>query len=186
MAITAEVLLIDKAYLVKYTGLNNAIDDNFVRASMYAAQDGPIEDALGSALLRKIKEDSVDASISGAYETLRDDYINKALAHWTHWHLLPMLYVKQDNGNLVKRISADTESVTLEEFNILREEVRKRALSYTDRMNKYISANRTSFAELNTTAEGDKNPNQDTYNMAFFGVTSGAKFQSDRLKDRYQ
>ena len=55
MAIPAKILLVPVDYVKKLTPMNTAVDDNFVKQSLYVAQDKWIRPVLGDALMDKIQ-----------------------------------------------------------------------------------------------------------------------------------
>jgi len=158
MAIEAQVLLVTAEYVKKYTHLNDAVDQNLIHPSIYAAQDMYIESVIGTDLIVKIKEDTADSSISGNYETLRDKYIRPALAWWVMVDLLPHLAYKMDNGNLVQRTSEDTSPIDDARMKDLKDQAINKARHYTQRLSDYLCAKSSLFPEFSSNTEEKISP----------------------------
>jgi hypothetical protein len=140
MQLPSEIHLISADYLKKVTQINGSVDENYIRPAITIAQDIHLESYLGTDLIQYIKTNR--ASLSGLYLTLYQKHIVKALAWWTMVELLPSLYVKIDNGNLVLRTSEDTSPITETDLNRFVENSRQRAITYTDKMVKWLCYNR--------------------------------------------
>lgn len=158
MAIEAQVLLVTAEYVKKYTHLNDAVDQNLIHPSIYAAQDMYIESVIGTDLIVKIKEDTADSSITGNYETLRDKYIRPALAWWVMVDLLPHLAYKMDNGNLVQRTSEDTSPIDDARMKDLKDQAINKARHYTQRLSDYLCAKSSLFPEFSSNTEEKISP----------------------------
>ncbi len=111
----AEVLLISENYIKKYTTVNGSVDPNILYPSVYLAQDKWLLPFLGTDLLNKIKNDVANNTISGDYQTLLEDYIQKMLLWWVMVDVTPNLCYRMDNGTLVQRQSEEMKTA----FSIL-------------------------------------------------------------------
>lgn len=158
MAIPIEILLVNVDYVKKLTALNSAVDDNFIKAAMYIAQDKWVQPYLGDALMQKIKEDTEDSTIAGNYLLLRDTYMVKPIVWWTMVELMPNLTYKMDNGTLVQRLSEDSQPVTDNVMKDMIDRCRHNAEYYTKRLREYLCANSSLFPELNTNTDEQRGP----------------------------
>jgi len=152
MPIPNEVLLITADYIKKYTDVNGAVDPNIMKPAIYLAQDKYLTRYLGSNLLQKIKDDVVGQTLTGDYETLLDNYVRKSLLWWTMVEMLPSLLYKLDNGSIVQRESDDTNAVSREEMETIRDRAKDNAIYYTQRLIDYLCYNSTLFPEYNNNA----------------------------------
>ena len=153
MAIPTQVLLINGDYIRQYTELNKSVEEGYIRSSVRKAQDIELQPLLGTDLYNKILEDTEDASITGAYLTLKDTYIKPCLVEWTMYYLIPILDVKIDNGGLVQRISENTTPATSTGVNRLMDHHLASAKFYAQRMVNYICENSASFPEYSTNSQ---------------------------------
>jgi hypothetical protein len=188
MALPDEILIIPPSYVKKLTMLNGSVDDNFVRAAMYIAQDKWVQPSLGDALMEKIKTDTQDNSIAGDYITLRDLYMAKPVVWWTMVELMPNLTYKMDNGTLVQRTSEDSQSVTDVVMKDMIDRCRHNADYYTKRLNEYLCANSSLFPELATNSNEQRGPIAAKNTTPQFSISSGNSASSrptETLLNRY-
>ena len=177
MAITPEILLVNKDYICEMTSLNKSVDADIIKPSIICAQDMRIEPVLGSALMRAVKD--------GGYTDLLDNYIRKPLAWWAFADVLGKLYVKADAGGLFMRTAENGEQITPDEYRMKRSEAESWARSYTKKLTDYLAANHASFPELNTNVFPDKAPDGNVYRKGRLRISGGASYESDRLRDKY-
>jgi hypothetical protein len=85
------------------------------------------------------------------------------LPNWAFYHAIPFLRFKIENGNIYSKTSETGNSLTTEESQHLREEVRNTAEYYTERMIEYICNNNSSFPEYSTNSGADVSPDKNAY-----------------------
>jgi len=163
----AYVLFISEAKLKDSTAINLNVDVNLLLPYVRQAQKLYVETKLGTTLTQKLK-DLITAGTIGnvgneAYKTLVDDYIGDMLPNWAFYHAIPFLRFKIENGNIYSKTSETGNSLSTEEAQHLREEVRNTAEYYTERLIDYVTNNTTSFPEYNTNSGSDVNPDQNAY-----------------------
>ena len=148
-----EILLIDANYLKRVTNLNGAVDEATLPPAIIAAQDMSIQMYTGSDLLDKLKADAQAGTLAGAYKTLVDDYLRKALAWLVMEELLPSLYVQIDNGGLVIRSAEGTTAISETELQREVDRARNKAKFYLAQMCNYMSYNSASLPEYGTNSQ---------------------------------
>jgi len=163
----AYVLFISEAKLKDSTAINLNVDVELLLPYVRQAQKLYVETKLGTDLTQKLK-DLITAGTIGnvgneAYKTLVDDYIGDMLPNWAFYHAIPFLRFKIENGNIYSKTSETGNSLSTEEAQHLREEVRNTAEYYTERLIDYVTNNTTSFPEYNTNSGADVNPDQNAY-----------------------
>jgi hypothetical protein len=161
MATIQEVKLISKKTLMKFTQINDSLDENLISAATYVAQDMHLEQYLGTSLINRLKDDVNDWS--GIYDVLMSDYIPKVLSWWTLYHLYPMMYIKHDNGGLYKRTAEDVETITDTEMSNLKNEAKSKAESYTQRLIDFLCANSGDIPEYNDNVWPNKFPKTNSF-----------------------
>jgi hypothetical protein len=156
----AEVLFISDVYIKKYTQVNGAVDSNLLYPCVYLAQDKYLSPWLGAALYDKLKTDIAASTLSGAYQTLVDDYCRKVVLWWTMVEALPSLVYKLDNGTYVQRTSEDSTpmSDTVMKDMILR--ARSNAEYYTGLLFDYLCASSSDFPEYSSNTWPQRPPLQ--------------------------
>jgi hypothetical protein len=163
----AYVLFISEAKLKDSTAINLNVDPEILLPYVLQAQRIYIETKLGTTLYEKL-ESLITAGTIGnvgneAYKTLVDEYIGDCLPSWAFHMCIPYLRFKTENGNIYSKSSETGNSLSTEEAQHLREEVRNNAEYFTERMIKYITNNISSFPEYNTNSGADVNPDQNAY-----------------------
>ena len=160
----AYVLFISEAKLKDSTAINLNVDVELLLPYVRQAQKLYVETKLGTDLTQKLK-DLITAGTIGnvgneAYKTLVDDYIGDMLPNWAFYHAIPFLRFKIENGNIYSKTSETGNSLSTEEAQHLREEIRNTSEYYTERLIEYVTNNISSFPEYNTNSGADVNPDK--------------------------
>jgi len=163
----AYVLFISEAKLKDSTAINLNVSSELLLPYVRQSQKLYVESKLGTKLTDKLK-DLIKTSTLGnagneAYKTLVDDYIGDMLPNWAFYHAVPFLRFKIENGNIYSKTSETGTSLSTEEAQHLREEVRNTAEYYTERMIDYVTNNVGSFPEYNTNSGADVSPDRNAY-----------------------
>ena len=167
------VLFISENKIKDSTAIGGNVDNEFLLPYIKVAQKKYIETKLGTDLFVKLQNDITAGTLTGAYQTLVDDYIQDALVHWSFYEALPFLRYKVMNNNVVSKTAENSTPLTREEAQDLREEIRNTSEFYTERLIDYIKHNTASFPEYNTNTGSDVNPDRN----AFY---SGMNLEYDR------
>ena len=157
------VLFISEQKLKDTTNISNSVDVEYLLGSIRTAQKKYIETKLGTDLFEALQTKITDASLSGAYETLVEDYIGDALAWWSLYEALPFLRYKIMNNNIVSKTAENANALSREEAQDLRNEVSNTAEFYTERLILYIKHNTASFPEYNTSTGHETSPDTENY-----------------------
>ena len=167
------VLFISEDKLKDTTSISNSVDVEHLLSSIRTAQKKYIEILLGTDLFEALQTKITAGSLSGAYETLVEDYVGDALAHWSLYEAIPFLRYKIMNNNIVSKTAENAVSLSREEAQDLREEVRNTAEFYSNRLIDYIKNNQSSYPEYSTNTGADVTPESN----AFY---SGMNLEHDR------
>ena len=157
------ILFISEQKLKDSTAIGNSVDIEHLLSSIRTAQKQHIERVLGSDLFNKLQSDIQAGSLTGAYETLVEDYIADTLVHFSFWQAIPFLRHKVQNGNIVSRTSEDATAITRQEAQDLREEVRNTAEFYLERLINFLKHNVSSFPEYNTNTGHETSPDRNAF-----------------------
>jgi len=163
----AYVLFISEQKLKESTAINLNVDTELLLPYVRQAQKLYVEPKLGTDLNQKLK-DLITAGTIGdvanaAYKTLLDEYIGDMLPNWAFYHAVPFLRFKIENGNIYSKTSETGTSLSTEEAQHLREEIRNTSEYYTERMIKYITNNVSLFPEYSTNSGADVTPDRNAY-----------------------
>ena len=167
------VLFISENKIKDSTAIGGNVSNEFLLPYIRSAQKKYIETKLGTDLFEALQTKITAGSLSGAYETLVDDYIQDALVHWSFYEALPFLRYKVMNNNVVSKTAENSTPLSREEAQDLREEIRNTAEFFTERLILYIKNNTASFPEYTTNTGADVSP--DTINYY-----SGMNLEYDR------
>jgi len=171
------VLFISENKIKDSTAIGGNVDASFLHPYIKIAQKKYIETKLGTDLFEALQTKITAGSLSGAYQTLVDDFIMDALIHWSFYECLPFLRYKVMNNNVVSKTAENSTPLSREEAQDLREEIRNTAEFYTERLIDYIKNNTASFTEYTTNTGSDVSP--DTVNYY-----SGMNLEYDRNQRR--
>jgi hypothetical protein len=158
----AEVLLIERSDIVKYTPLDGNVDtDRFIQF-IKIAQDIHIQNYLGTDLLNRLKSDIESGTLSGVYLDLLNNYVKQMLIHWAMVEYLPFSAYTVANKGVFKHTAESSETVQKNEVDFLIEKQRITAENYSQRFVDYMSFNSSSFPEYHTNSGADVYPISNT------------------------
>ena len=161
------VLFISEAKLKSSTALNLSVSTEILLPYLRQSQKLYVETHLGTPLNQKLKDLIVAGTVGAvgneAYKTLLDDYIGDMLPNWALYHCIPFLRFKVENGNIYSKTSETGNSLSTEESQHLREEVRNTAEYYTERMIDYLCNNNTLFPEYGKSSGSDVDANRNAF-----------------------
>lgn len=161
------VLFISEEKLKDSTAINGNVDVEFLLPYIRTAQREIIEGKLGTDLYNKLKTlisgGTISTGANSDYKKLIDEYVSDALVHWAFYKCIPFLRFKISNGNIYSKTSETGESLTTEEAQQLREEVRNTAEFYTERLIDFIRNNVEKYPEYSTNSGADRSPEKNAY-----------------------
>lgn len=158
----AEVLLIERSDIVKYTPLDGNVDtDKFIQF-VKIAQDIHIQGYLGTDLLNKLKTEITAGTLANPYLSLLSSYIKPMLIHWSLVEYLPYAAYTVANKGVYKHTSENSTDVSKAEIDFLVEKQRITAENYSQRFVDYMSFNQASFPEYNSNSGSDVYPKQNS------------------------
>jgi len=171
----AYILFISENKIKDSTAIGGNVDNETLLPYIRTAQKKYLETKLGTDLFAKLQSDIQAGSLTGNYKTLVDDYIQDSLVHWSFYESFHFLRFKIQNGNIVSRDSDNATTLSREEAQDLREEIRNTAEFYTQRLIDYIKHNLSFYPEYSTNSGADVNPDRN----AFY---SGMNLESNNVK----
>ena len=156
-------LFISTDRIKKDTALGGSVDDNLLLPYILMAQDRYILPVLGTDLNDKLISDIQGSSLSGAYLTLLQTYIQPALVQFAFATVLPFLRLRMVNNSVVTMNSEQGSSVSHEELKPLINASIDQAEFYRERLIEYIRNNTSSFPEYSTNTGADLTPTSQNY-----------------------
>jgi len=149
-----DTFIISEAKLRQFTDLNNNVSTELLRNAVREAQDINIQRLLGTVLYEKILDDIAADTLTGAYKTLVDDYIQNALLYAAYYEALEAIYIRPRNNGLLSPTGGEnSEKVDGTWYDRKRESVKNKFEWYAEKLVNYLIENTNVFPELN---ENDK------------------------------
>ena len=178
-------LFISATRLKKDTALGGSVDDNLIMPYILLAQDMNILPVLGADLYEKLKSDVQGGSLTGAYKTLVETYIQPALVQFAFSTLAPYLRLRFSNNSVVVMGATEqSSSATYDDIKPLMDTATDAAEFYRQRLIDYIRNNQSSFPEFSTNSGADLDPTTNNY---FAGINLDVNVpRSNRVKSFLQ
>jgi len=157
-------LFISATRLKKDTALGGSVDDNLIMPYILLAQDMNILPVLGTDLYDKLKSDVQGGSLTGAYKTLVETYIQPALVQFAFSTLAPYLRLRFSNNSVVVMGATEqSSSASYDDIKPLMDTATDAAEFYRQRLIDYIRNNQSSFPEFSTNSGADLDPTTNNY-----------------------
>ncbi len=178
-------LYISATRLKKDTALGGSVDDNLIMPYILLAQDMQILPILGTDLDTKLKTEIQADTLSGAYKTLVETYIQPALVQFAFSTLAPYLRLRFSNNSVVVMGATEqSSSATYDDIKPLMDTATDAAEFYRQRCIDYLRDNTSSFPEYSSNTGADLDPTTRNY---YAGINLDTNVpRSNRLKSFLQ
>ena len=178
-------LYISATRIKKDTALGGSVDDNIIMPYILLAQDMFILPVLGTDLDAKLKSDIQGGSLTGAYKTLVETYIQPCLVQASFAELAPFLRLRFVNNAIVIMGATDqSDSASYEDIKPLMDRAKDASEFYRQRLIDYIRNNTSSFPEYSSNTGADLDPTTRNY---YAGMNLDVNVpRSNRLKNFLQ
>ena len=160
------VLFVNEDKLKSSTAINYNVDTAFLLPFLKIAQDKHLQIILGTKLYDKLQNDIAgvaDATLTGFYKTLVDDYIQDAIIHYALVEALPFISFQIKNGSITQKNSENGTAATRQDVDYLVQKERDSAEFYGQRIVEYLCNNSSSFPEYSQNTGADLNPTSNAY-----------------------
>ena len=169
-----KALFVSISDIKKKSIISGNVDPDKIVQFVEVAQDTHIQNYLGGKLYKKLQQLIVDGELDDAgnsdYKTLVDTYIKPMLIWYTQADYIPFSAFSISNGGVYKHRSENSDTVTMDELNMLTARALETAEFYTRRFIDYMDHNSTLYPEYTSTANEDMNPDRD---VNFGGIYLG-------------
>ena len=178
-------LYISATRLKKDTAIGGSVDDNIIMPYILLAQDMNILPVIGTDLDTKLKSEIQAGTLTGAYQTLVEDYIQVALVQFSFTQLVPYLRLRfVNNAVVVMGATEQSSSATYEDLKPLMDTAENAGEFYRQRLIDYLRNNTSSFPEYSSNTGADLDPTANNY---FSGIQlEPTAPRSNRLKSFLQ
>ena len=145
------------------TALNYNVDTAFLLPFLKIAQDKHLQIILGTKLYDKISADITAVTLTGAYKTLVDDYIQDSIIHYALVECLPYISFQIKNGTITQKNSENGTAASKSDVTWLIQKERDTAEFYAQRIVDYLCENSSSYPEYSTNTGADISPTSNAY-----------------------
>ena len=167
MAEYKKVMLISPDQIKANGDINYNVDDAVIGASIRAAQNISLTDALGTAFVEKLQqlvynsirkmENNIDSPENAHYKAFLDDYVKEALGYKVASEICVRISLKIRNMGVVQNSDTNVNAVSLSDIKYLRDTFDGYWDSAVNKMYDYLRKNKDLFEELADGCEcGDK------------------------------
>lgn len=178
-------LYISATRLKKDSAIGGSVEDDLIMPYILLAQDMNILPILGTDLDAKLKSDIQGGSLTGAYKTLVETYIQPALVQFSFVSLVPYLRLRFVNNAVVVMGATDqSSSASYEDLEPVMNTATDAAEFYRQRCIDYLSNNTSSFSEYSSNTGSDLDPTTRNY---YAGINLDSNVpRSNRVKNFLQ
>ena len=149
-----DTFIISEAKLREFTDMNINVDSELLKNAVRVAQDISLQRIIGTLLYEKILSDIDASTLTGAYKTLVDGYIQDFLLFAAYYEALEYIYLRPRNNGLLKPTGGDNSvDVDRSIYNMKRQSVENKMEYYGERLANYIAENQSTFPELNSASK---------------------------------
>jgi hypothetical protein len=162
----SQVYFVSPARVKRDTALGSTVDEDIIHPYIQIAQDRHIWSALGTKLYDKLKDDiaGVDsATLTGAYKTLVEDYIQPALVQFVFTELAYVVRLRFSNNSITIADSEVGSQASVDDVKLVKEQAESIAMFYRQRMVDYLCDNTSSFPEYSQNTGSDLSPSTRNY-----------------------
>ena len=138
MSFQPVVYFVSPEYIYDRTPIEKNIDQDKLVPYIIIAQDIHIQSILGSRFFDHLKVGITGNTLNSDETNLVRDYIQPAVAHWTHYEAYVSLNYKTTNKAVSKERSEYSDPLTLDELKYSRSTIRNTAEYYSKRLQKYM------------------------------------------------
>lgn len=178
-------LYISSTRLKKDSAIGGSVSDDLIMPYILLAQDMSILPILGTDLDAKLKSDIQGGTLTGAYKTLVETYIQPALVQFAFVSLVPYLRLRFVNNAVVVMGATDqSSSATYDDLKPVMDTATDAAEFYRQRCIDYLRNNTSSFPEYSSNTGADLDPTTRNYYAGINLDTNVAR--SNRLKSFLQ
>lgn len=149
--------LVSETKLKQYTVINDNVDTCYINPSIITAQEVGLQPLIGTVLYDKLctlvqqaleeRGTGIEAPQNIHYKEFLDNYVFKYLCHKVTADVQWALIAKLRNNGIVTSADQQTQQMSMDNCELLREHYDKLAVFYGKRMTDYLCANANLFPE---------------------------------------
>lgn len=170
----SKALFITTKDLKQRSIISGNVDPDKIVQFIEVAQDTHIQNYLGGKLYKKIQELITGGTITDAansdYKSLLDTYIKPMLIWYAQADFIPFSAFQISNGGVYKHRSENSDSVSMDEINMLTSRALETAEFYSRRFMDYMDHYSHLYPEYLTSTNEEMQPDKD---VNFGGIFLG-------------
>jgi len=148
------VFIISESKIRQFTDMNDSVDTALIKNGIREAQDISLQRIIGTKLYQSILNKISGNTLTGAYLTLVNDYIQDFLLYASYYEILEAIYLRpRNNGLLTPTGGENSINVDRQMYEVKRQSVQNKMEFYADKLASYISAESANYPELNQNSE---------------------------------
>lgn len=155
----SEILLINRTDIMRLTGMKGTVDTEKILPHIKTSQDIQLQSIIGTKLLEKCKAlveaGTLTVALNPYYKTLVEDHIAPALVYYCMVDYLPFAVFEIANAGVFRHTPENTTPLEMAEIEKLVQKFKDKAEFYGARLDDYLIANQSHFAEFTQTDNGD-------------------------------
>jgi hypothetical protein len=140
-----DVLLTTVEDIKEVTSISRNIDTALLEPYLVIAEEFYILDILGQSLTTEIKDQITGNTLTFLNDKLIRVYIRPLVAYACWYEAMPFINYKTVQKGIVKQTSDNTESVSLDEFDLIRNAVQDKIRFFQTRLKTYLDDNAASY-----------------------------------------
>lgn len=156
-------LYISASLLKRNTALGSTVDDNLLQPYIQIAQDRWILPAIGTQLDNKLKQLIDTDTVTGAYQTLLEDYISPCLVQLAFAEVAYVVRLRFANNSVTIGNSEQGGSASMSDIKRVVDQSTEIGMFYRERMIEYLTFNSGSFREYTSNTGADLSPSKRNY-----------------------
>lgn len=170
----SKALFITTTDLKKRSIISGNLDPDKIVQFIEVAQDTHIQNYLGGKLYKKMQTlitgGTLNDAINADYKTLLDTYIKPMLIWFAQADYIPFAAFQIGNGGVYKHRSENSDTVSMEEINMLTSKAQETAEFYSRRFMDYMDHYSYLYPEYLESSNEDMMPDKD---VNFGGIFLG-------------
>ena len=141
------VLLISEEKIKSFTAVNENVYVSDLVPGVISSQDLDLQPLLGSRFYDGLKARVLTSTQTAAETLLLDDYIAPFLLNQAVWRILPNIKWKLLNKSVLSPSSETANTISLEEFQYLRNDQLNTTTFYKERLRNFLFQHRNDYPE---------------------------------------
>lgn len=155
----ARELLFNESYFFSSSPVDENVNYDTIQPIVWDCQELYIQDILGSPLYEALKAEitsNAGTLTTARFLTLVNTYVAPCLLNYTLMEAQVFLLYKMRNKSVMTDRTDYSDPISFQELEYLRDNFRKKAEQYAEKIERYLCANQATFPEYTTYTSSDE------------------------------